>query len=94
MTCLKKLYKSEEDQELYEPESDNEDVLYIPTSNQEFSKMDIPQVNIKKKQKKFLFSILGIHGYFDSYDTSFGNNDGTSASRNAQKIKRNVQNVL
>ena len=36
--------KSDEDQELYEPESDTEDVLYIPTSNQEFSKMDIPQV--------------------------------------------------
>lgn len=34
---------SEEDQELYEPESDNEDVLYIPTSNQEFSNMDIPK---------------------------------------------------
>lgn len=33
----------DEDQELYEPESGNEDVLYIPTSNQEFSKMDIPQ---------------------------------------------------
>ena len=47
--------KSDEDQELYEPESDNEDVLYIPTSNQEFSKMDIPQVYI---ENPFFFSIF------------------------------------